>query len=298
MHNSLYEKTHIVSIRRKMLRAYWRNPGSKVGTIIAILVLLLAAIPFKWLPYNPAVVDLSVAKLPGFWVGNFNYFLGTDFLGRDMLSRVVYGARLTLLIGLSATVGASILGIITGMLAGFFGKWVDGIVSWLIDIQLAFPVIALAIAIIAMVGGSLTSLIIVLAVMSWAGIARLVRGQTIAARNEVYVDAAIATGVPKRRIIARHIFPNIMSPLLAITTFEMARLILAESALSFLGLGISAPQVTWGGMIGDGRGYIYDAWWTAVVPGILIALLVMALNFVGDGIRDAIDPKSWSKPKN
>lgn len=298
MHYSLDEKSHVVSIRRKMLQAFWRNPGSKIGSIIAILALLLAAIPSKWLPYDPTVVDLSVAKVPGFWMGNFDYFLGTDFLGRDMLSRVVYGARLTLLIGISATAVASILGIITGMLAGFIGKWVDGIISWLIDIQLAFPVIALAIAIIAMVGGSLTSLIFVLAVMSWAGIARLARGQTIAARNEVYVDAALSIGVPRRRIIARHIFPNIMSPLLAITTFEMARLILAESALSFLGLGISSPQVTWGGMIGDGRGYIYDAWWTATVPGILIALLVLSLNLVGDGIRDAIDPTSWSKPKD
>lgn len=265
---------------------------------MAVVILLLAVFPSSWLPHDPTIVDLSVANEPGFWAGNFEYFLGTDFLGRDMLSRAIYGARLTLIIGVSATAIASILGIALGMSSGFFGKWVDGVVSWLIDIQLAFPVIALAIAIIAIVGGSLNSLIFVLAIMSWAGIGRLVRGQTIAVRNEVYIDAAVACGIPQSRIITRHIFPNILSPLLAIMTYEMARLILAESALSFLGLGISAPEVTWGGMIGDGRGYIYEAIWTAVVPGILIALLVMSLNFVGDGIRDAIDPSSWGRRNN
>ena len=278
-----------------MLQAYWRNPGSRIGSVISVVILLLAVFPSTWLPYDPTMVDLSVANEPGFWTGNFEYFLGTDFLGRDMLSRSIYGARLTLIIGVSATAFAATLGIILGISSGFFGKWVDGIVSWLIDIQLAFPAIALAIAIIAIVGGSLNSLILVLAVMSWAGIGRLARGQTIAIRNEVYIDAAIACGIPQRRIITRHIFPNILSPLLAIITYEMARLILAESALSFLGLGISAPEVTWGGMIGDGRGYIYQALWTAVIPGILIALLVMSLNFVGDGIRDAIDPSSWGR---
>lgn len=286
-----------ISIQRKMFLAFWKNPGSRLGTVIAIIIMLLAVIPFKLLPFDPTVVNLSVAKEPGFWEGNFSHFLGTDFLGRDMLSRAVYGARLTLLIGFSATAVSTILGIIAGMLAGFIGKWVDAAISLVIDIQLAFPVIALAIAIIAMVGGSLTSLIFVLAVTSWAGIARLVRGQTIAAKNEIYVDAALAIGVPKYRIIERHIFPNILSPLLAIVTFEMARLILAESALSFLGLGIAAPKVTWGGMIGDGRGYLFDAWWTATIPGIFIALLVLSLNFVGDGIRDAIDPTSWSRSK-
>ena len=298
MHDLDFGKPPSISIRRKMLQAYWRNPGSKIGSVIAVVIFLLVVFPSSWLPYDPTMVDLSVANEPGFWAGNTEYFLGTDFLGRDMLSRSIFGARLTVVIGVSAITFASILGIIFGMSSGFFGKWVDGVVSWLIDIQLSFPVIALAIAIIAIVGGSLISLIFVLAVMSWAGIGRLVRGQTIAIRNEVYIDAAVACGIPRRRIITRHIFPNILSPLLAIMTYEMARLILAESALSFLGLGVSAPQVTWGGMIGDGRGYIYEALWTAAIPGILIALLVMSLNFVGDGIRDAIDPNSWGRRDN
>ncbi len=297
MKSLLDENVRISSLKKKMLHAYWRNSGSQVGSIISIILLFLIVIPSHWLPYDPTIVDLHVAKEPGFWAGNFTYVLGTDFLGRDLLSRAIFGARLTILIGFSATAIATILGIFLGMLAGFIGKWIDAIVSWLIDIQLSFPVIALAIAIIAMVGGSVISLIFVLAIMSWAGIARLVRGQTIAAKNEIYVDAALAIGIPRIRIIIRHILPNIMSPLLAIVTYEMARLVLAESALSFLGLGVSAPKVTWGGMIGDGRGFIYDAWWTAVVPGILIALLVIALNFVGDGIRDAIDPTSWRVSK-
>jgi peptide/nickel transport system permease protein len=188
---------------------------------------------------------------------------------------------------------ATLIGIVLGMVAGFYRSWVDEVVSWLVDVQLAFPVIALAVAIVAIVRGGLLTLVAVLAFTSWSTMARVVRAQTLSARQEPYVEAARALGVPTAGILRRHVLPNVLSPLLAVATYEVSRLVLTESALSFLGLGVSPPAVTWGGMIGDGRNFIYDAWWTAVVPGLMIAVLVFALNFVGDGLRDAFDPTSW-----
>lgn len=289
--------TKEVSLFRRRWLTFWSSPASRIGLIISVVIMLLALVPVSWLPYNPTAVDLAVAKNPGLWAGNWSHPLGTDFLGRDMLSRTIYASRLTLVISGSAVILATLFGALVGLLAGYYGKWLDEVISWLIDVQLAFPVIALALAIIALLGGSLTSLIIVLAITSWSTTARVVRAQTLSARQETYVEAATAVGVPTRNILLRHLLPNIMSPILAVATFEMSRLVLTESALSFLGLGVAPPQVSWGGMIGDGRSYVYDAWWTATVPGISIAVLVIAFNFVGDGLRDAFDPAIWSKRK-
>jgi len=285
------------SLFQRRLRAFWASPVSRLGTLVAVLILIMALMPVDWLPHNPVKPSLETAMRPGFWTGDWQYPLGTDFLGRDMLSRAIYATRLTLLISGSAVALATLSGIVLGLIAGFYGRWTDHLISWLIDVQLAFPVIALAIAIIALVGGSFTGLVVVLATTSWSTTARVTRAQTLAARNEVYVEAALALGVPTRDILFRHILPNVLSPLLAVVTYEISRLVLTESALSFLGLGLAAPDVTWGGMIGDGRSFIYQAWWTAAVPGLLITALVFAFNFVGDGLRDAFDPATWVKSK-
>jgi peptide/nickel transport system permease protein len=255
---------------------------------------MLALLPRGWLPHDPTGIDLGAAKQQGFWAGQWTHVLGTDFLGRDLLSRAVFATRLTLVISGSAVAIASAIGIVLGMTAGFYRAWVDEVISWLIDVQLAFPVIALAVAIVAMVRGGLVTLIVVLAITSWSTTARVVRAQTLGARHELYVEAARALGAPSAVILSRHILPNVLSPLLAIATYEISRLVLTESALSFLGLGVAPPAVTWGGMIGDGRNFIYDAWWTATVPGLMIATMVLAFNFVGDGLRDAFDPTSWA----
>ena len=281
------------SLLRRRLLAFWQSPASRLGTLVAVLIVLMAFVPAEWLPRNPTQPNLSLANRPGFWEGDWEFPLGTDFLGRDMLWRAIYATRLTLVISGSALALATLLGVVLGLIAGFYGRWVDQVISWLIDVQLAFPVIALAIAIIALVGGGFGGLVIVLATTSWSTTARVTRGQTLAARNEVYVEAALAVGVPVHSILLRHILPNVLSPLLAVLTYEISRLVLTESALSFLGLGVSPPDVTWGGMIGDGRAYIYQSWWTATLPGILIAALVFAFNFVGDGLRDAFDPATW-----
>jgi len=281
------------SLRRLRARAYWRNPASRLGLPVALAIAAMACTPTAWLPHDPVLINLGEAKQPGFWAGDYRHPLGTDFLGRDLVSRTIHAARLTLVISGSAVAIAALIGIVLGMAAGFYRSWVDEVVSWLVDVQLAFPVIALAVAIVAIVQGGLVTLVAVLAFTSWSTMARVVRAQTLSARQEPYVEAARALGVPTASILGRHILPNVLSPLLAVATYEVSRLVLTESALSFLGLGVSPPAVTWGGMIGDGRNYIYDAWWTAMVPGAMIAVLVFALNFVGDGLRDAFDPTSW-----
>jgi len=283
------------SLTRRRLLTFWSTPATRVSTIVTIFVIALAFVPKGLLPYDPTLIDLAQSKQPGFWAGQWGHPFGTDFLGRDLFSRLIYAARLTLAISGIAAAIATAFGVTVGICAGYFGGWVDDVVGWLTDVQLAFPVMALALAIVAMLGGSLTSLVTVLAVMSWATTARVVRAQTLAVREQDYVDAARAVGVPDRKIILRHILPNVLSPVLAVASFELARLLLTESSLSFLGLGVSAPQVTWGGMIGDGQSYIYDAWWMVAVPGMMITITVTALNFVGDGLRDAFDPTTWVK---
>lgn len=283
------------SMFRRRLRTYWTSPATRVSSFVALVIVLLAFVPKAILPFDPTLIDLAQAKQPGFWAGQWAHPLGTDFLGRDMLSRVIFATRLTLAISGIAAALATAFGVMVGMLAGYYGRWVDEVIGWLTDVQLAFPVMALALAIVAMFGGSLTSLVIVLAIMSWAGTARVMRVQTLSARQQDYVEAARAVGVPTGRIILRHILPNVLSPVLAVASFELARLVLTESALSFLGLGVSAPQVTWGGMIGDGQNYIYDAWWMVAVPGVMITTQVTAFNFVGDGLRDALDPTTLVK---
>jgi peptide/nickel transport system permease protein len=281
------------TLLRLRARAYWRNSASRLGLWVALAIVAMACVPSAWLPYDPVLINLGDAKQPGFWAGEYRHFLGTDFLGRDLVARTIHAARLTLAISGSAVAIAAAIGIALGMAAGFYRSWVDEAVSWLVDVQLAFPVIALAVAIIAIVRGGILTLIAVLAVTSWSTMARVARAQTLSARQEAYVEAARALGVPTAGILRRHVLPNVLSPLLAVATYEVSRLVLTESALSFLGLGVSPPSVTWGGMIGDGRNFIYDAWWTAAVPGLMIAILVFALNFVGDGLRDAFDPTSW-----
>jgi ABC-type dipeptide/oligopeptide/nickel transport system permease subunit len=281
------------SLLRLRARAYWRNPASRLGLPVALAIAAMACVPTSWLPHDPTLINLGQAKQPGLWAGDVSHPFGTDFLGRDLLSRSIHGARLTLVISGGAVLIAAFIGIVLGMAAGFYRGWIDEAISWLVDVQLAFPVIALAVAIVAIVKGGLITLVVVLAVTSWSTMARVARAQTLSARQEPYVEAARALGVPTAGILRRHILPNVLSPLLAVATYEVSRLVLTESALSFLGLGVSPPAVTWGGMIGDGRNFIYDAWWTAAVPGLMIAVLVFALNFVGDGLRDAFDPTSW-----
>ncbi len=219
------------------------------------------------------------------------HLLGTDHLGRDLLARILYGAQPALMVGFAAVLISGVLGMVTGLIAGYFGGRVDDVLMRLADIQLAFPFILLAIAVIGVLGPRLVTIIAVIGVSSWVVYARVVRGAVLSLTEREFVQAALALGSRDRRVLMRHILPNAFTPWLVVATLDMARVIVIESALSFLGLGVQPPTPTWGGMLADGRVYISTAWWLATFPGLAILITVLGINLFGDGLRDTLDPR-------
>ena len=278
---------------RRSMRAFARRPGNLLSLLVIVAGLLMAVTPVKWLPHNPTLIRPADRLQPPSWsFESESHPLGTDVMGRDMFSRIIFAAYWTYLVSMSATLISAILGTVTGLLTGFYRGKVDAVLSRLMDMQLAFPYVLLAIGVLAVAGPSLLNMILVLGLIDWARYARLVRGATLSLRERDFVEAACSVGATNSRIIFRHILPNVISPILVLTTFSAASLMLSESALSFLGLGVAPPAITWGGMIGAGRDYIYRAWWTSVLPGVMITLTVLTINILGDGLRDAFDPQS------
>ena len=280
---------------RRSLRTFSRGYGNWIAVAIIAAGLIMAIWPTEWLPHNPTAVNPALRlEPPAFFFGEGNFFFGTDTLGRDILSRTIFAARWTYLVAFSAVLIATILGTVTGLAAGYFLGWTDGIIARLIDMQLAFPIVLLAIAVLAVAGPSLVNMILVLGLVDWARFARVVRGNSLSVREQEYIHAARAVGAPHHRILSQHVLPNVLSSIVVLTTFSAARLMLTESALSFLGLGVTPPATTWGGMIGGGRDYILEAWWISAIPGTVITLTVLAINMAGDGLRDAFDPRGES----
>lgn len=278
---------------QRSLRAFSSQRSNWISVAILAAGLIMAITPVSWLPHNPTAVNPALRlEPPSLFSGEGDYWLGTDTLGRDMLSRSIYAARWTFLVSFSAVLISTLLGSIAGIAAGFLGGWTDTVLSRLIDIQLAFPIVLLAIAVLAVAGPSLVNMILVLGVVDWARFGRVIRGNALSVRQNDYIEAAKAVGSKDRRIMAQHVLPNVLSSIIVLTTFSAARLMLTESALSFLGLGVTPPATTWGGMIGSGRDYILDAWWISAVPGLLITATVLAINMLGDGLRDAFDPQN------
>jgi len=218
------------------------------------------------------------------------YYLGTDSLGRDELSRLLFGARISLLVGVSAVVIGGVLGVALGVCAGYYGRWADDLIMRLGDIQLAFPSILLYIAVLAVLGPGLLKVIAILGVTGWATFGRVTRAQVLAVRELEFVGAARAAGCGDARTIARHILPNILAPIIVLGSFAVAANIIAESSLSFLGLGVPPAIPSWGTMLSDSQQYLQDAWWPAALPGLAITLTVLAINAVGDWLRDYLDP--------
>jgi peptide/nickel transport system permease protein len=259
-----------------------------------LLFICLVALFAPWLaPYPAGQQDLDRVQLPPFSTSTEATFhlLGTDALGRDLLSRMIYGGRVSLLVGITVVIVAGLIGVPMGLLSGYFGKAVDTLIMRLVDIQLAVPFILLAIAIMAVLGTGLGNVILVLGVSSWVGYARIVRGAVLSLREQPFIEAAHCIGLSSGRLIARHLLPNVWTPVIVLATQGVGGAILAESSLTFLGLGISPLIPTWGAMVADGRNYLTTAWWISTFPGLLLTTTVLAIYFLGDGLRDVLDPR-------
>jgi peptide/nickel transport system permease protein len=276
-----------------LLRRLVRRRTALFGMLVVLGVLLAAAFAPLVAPFDPLEQDIGQRlREPGWQDAQGRVHpLGTDHLGRDILSRIVFGSRIALVVGLAAVVISGLLGMLIGLLAGYFGGRVDDFLMRLADIQLAFPFILLAIAVIGVLGPSLRNIIIVIGVSSWVVYARVVRGEVLSIREREYVQAAIALGSQHWRVLRQHVLPNTLTPWLVVATLDMARVIVIESALSFLGLGVQPPTPTWGGMLADGRVYLSTAWWLATFPGLAILITVLGINLFGDGLRDTLDPR-------
>jgi peptide/nickel transport system permease protein len=266
---------------------------AKLGAAI-VLVAVLAAVLGPWLvPFDPVSQELAL-RLEG---PNGVHWFGLDELGRDIFARVLSGARISLLVGIVVVGVSASIGVAMGSLAGYFGGRIDEAISRLIDVLLAFPGLLLAIAMVAVLGPSLTNVVLALSLIGWVGYARLVRGQVLRARELEFVQAARALGATTSRILARHIIPTTLPAVTVQATLGMGGAILAEAALSFLGLGVQPPTPSWGTMLNYGRGHLLDAPHLTVFPGIAIAILVLGFNFLGDGLRDALDPATRNRSR-
>ena len=260
---------------------------SRVGGAIVLIAILAAIVGPFVVPYDPAAQTLADRLAGPTWPHPF----GLDELGRDVLSRVLAGARISLLVGLLVVGASAVIGTILGASAGYFGGWIDDVISRVVDVLMAFPGILLAIALVAVLGPSLTNVVAALAAIGWVGYARLVRGQVLRAREFEFVLAARALGAASPRVIGRHVLPSVLAAIVVQASLGMAGAIISEASLSFLGLGVQPPASSWGTMLAGGRGHLLDAPHLTICPGVAIALLVMGFNFLGDGLRDALDPR-------
>lgn len=279
---------------RSFFKAVLRSHTGMFGWSLLLLLVLLAILgPAIGLP-NPVRSDLAARLIPPTWAfADFaGHPLGTDQLGRDILSRIIYGSRVTLSVGLAAVVLGGFIGVMLGLVAGFFGGLTDRILMRLADMQLSLPLMLLALLVVAALGPSLRNLIIVLALTGWVRYARIIRGQVLSLREREFILSARAIGASPLRIMLRHILPNVLTPALVVATLELARVIVMEAALSFLGLGVQPPSPSWGRMLAEGRTLISSAWWITAFPGVAILLTVLSVNLVGDWLRDHFDPRT------
>ncbi len=265
---------------------------NKLAVLASIVLFLLVAcaILAPWIsPYHWETQNVTDRLIPP---GESHYLLGTDYLGRDILSYIIWGTQISIIVGVATVAIGGVLGSILGWIAGYFGGWVDRVIMRLADIQLSFPYILLTLALAAVIGPGLWNVIFVLAISSWPIYGRIARGSMLSEKEKEHVEAAKAMGFSSYRIIVHHAIPSTLSPLIVVTTLQVGRMIIAEATLSFLGVGVPTSVPTWGGLLSTGRDYLYDAWWIATFAGAAILITVMVINIIGDTLRDILDPKS------
>ncbi|MBI3128187.1 MAG: ABC transporter permease [Candidatus Tectomicrobia bacterium] len=292
------ESAPAFSARMGLARSLRRYKTAFLGLIFLGVLLLMALTAPLIAPHDPHKIDVAKRLWPAYWTpgGIRAHPLGTDSLGRDILSRLIYGARVSIMVGVVSVAISGVVGITLGLVAGFFGGKLDDFIMGLAEIQLAFPFILLAITVMAVVGPGLFNVITVLGISRWVAYGRVVRGQVLTVREKEFVEAARALGYPLHRVLFFQILPNITSPLIVIATFAVAGNIISESSLSFLGLGVPTSTVTWGSMLAEGREYLRVAWWLAAFPGLAIMLTVLSINLIGDWLRDYFDPRLRDQP--
>lgn len=275
------------------MQSFAANRMALVSAVIVLAFLVMAVAAPLVAPHDPNETDLFRRLQPPAWMegGEWGYLLGCDALGRDILSRIIYGARISILIGVAVILVSTAIGLVAGLAAGYLRGWVDVAISRVVDILLGFPYLIFAIGLMAMMGPGLINIILALAYKEWVIPCRVVRGETLAARELEYVEAARALGASRTHIMMKEILPNILSPVIVISTIRMAHVIILEASLSFLGLGVQPPTASWGSMVADGRAFILQSWWVSTFPGLAILVLVLAINVASQGLRDAFDPR-------
>ncbi len=280
---------------KRILRAFLLSKTAAFGALIFALFLLIALLAPILTPHDPAQQDLTRRLAPPIGLGiegaSLEYPLGNDNLGRDILSRLLVGSRVSLVVGVSTILLASSVGSLIGAVSGFYRGLLDNIVMRIVDVWMAFPSLLLAIAFGAALGPGLFNLVLALSLTIWVVYCRVVRAEVLSIRERDYVVAARAIGASDLRIILRHVLPNVLAPILVISTLQMGVVIISEASLNFLGVGVQSTVPTWGGMLSDGREFMRDAWWLATFPGVAISIVVLGVNLLGDGLRDALDPR-------
>jgi ABC-type dipeptide/oligopeptide/nickel transport system permease subunit len=276
---------------RVAVRRLWRLKWGLAAGVILLLIVASAVFAPAVAPHDPLAVNIRHRLAPPVWMdGTSANLLGTDQVGRDLLSRIVYGGRISLLVGVSAVIISTTIGVLLGLGAGYVGRRTDWTIMTLVNVMLTFPFVLLALSVIAVLGPSLVNMIIVLGVAGWPIYCRVVRAETLAVREREFVLAGRALGMSHARIIFRQILPNLVSPIVVIATLQVAQVIILESFLSFLGLGVQPPTPAWGNMLGEGRLYMLNSWWIAAFPGLAIFVTTLVINLMGNALRDWLDP--------
>ena len=277
---------------RALLKRLFSSPTATVGLLLFIAFVIMAVFAPYVAPFEPTVPNLRTRLAPPSWAGGpEQHLLGTDHLGRDILSRLIFGSRVALIVGLAGVTLAATIGITLGLVAGYFGGRLDTVIMRFVDTLIAIPNVILYLTVLGVFGPSLLILVLVIGSINWTTFARVVRAEVLSVKRREFVEASRAMGQSTALVLLKHVLPAVMAPIIVVATLNVATVIILEASLSFLGLGVQPPTVTWGRMLADGRNYVATSWWLATFPGVFITLLSLSLIFMGDWLRDVLDPR-------